>query len=125
MFHSLLSNYSLIFAADAAKSGEGIPGPGIFLIMGSIILLFYMMIIRPQRRQQRQRMEQLKSIVKNDKVVTIGGIHGVVTKAAPDGEYVILRVDDDNNVHLKFAVQAIAKVEKKDGEEGMGNGNKK
>ena len=55
-----------------------------FLMMGSIFLIFYFLVIRPQQKQQKERDEFLKTAAKGDDVVTAGGIHGRV--AAVDGE---------------------------------------
>ena len=64
-----------------AQGGGGLD----FLIMiGSIFLIFYFLVFRPQNKQQKEREAFLKTAAKGDDVVTQGGLHGKV--AAVDGE---------------------------------------
>ena len=49
-----------------------------------MIVLFYFMLIRPQKKQQKQLKAMLDSLAEGDKVVTIGGIHGKVLKLKDD-----------------------------------------
>jgi preprotein translocase subunit YajC len=46
------------------------------ILMG---VIFYFLLYRPQQKEQKKRSEMLNSLKKGDKVVTIGGIHGVIT----------------------------------------------
>ncbi len=50
-----------------------------FLMMGAIFAIFYLLVIRPQQKQQREREAFLKTAAKGDEVVTQGGIHGKVS----------------------------------------------
>lgn len=78
------------------------------LMFGSIGLIFYFLILRPQKREQ-QRAEQMRNALKKgDRVVTIGGIHGVVT--AVDQTNNIVTVQVDKNTKIDFSKQAIATV---------------
>ena len=73
-----------------------------FVMMGLIFMIFYMLVIRPQQKQQREREAFLKTAAKGDEVVTQGGIHGKVSAVDDDvleievarvrGEKVKLRV---------------------------------
>jgi preprotein translocase subunit YajC len=47
-----------------------------FILMAAI---FYFMLWRPQKKEQNRRQKMLNALKKGDKVVTIGGIHGVLT----------------------------------------------
>jgi preprotein translocase subunit YajC len=63
---------------------------GSFLVpMVAIFAIFYFLMIRPQQKQQRQHQEMLKSIQKGDRIVSTGGVHGVVVGASDD----VLTVD--------------------------------
>jgi preprotein translocase subunit YajC len=75
-----------------------------FLIpMAAIFLIFYFLLIRPQQRKQKDHEKLLESVGRGDRVVTTGGIHGVVTGAEKDvltleianlrGERVRIKVD--------------------------------
>lgn len=76
--------------------------------------LLYLMVIRPQQRaakaQQQELADSLKNLKKNDRVVTIGGVHAIVVNASADSPTVTLRVDESNNTTMTFSREAIAKV---------------
>ena len=83
-----------------------------FLIPFVIIILMYQIIVaRPQRREQAKRDELMKSLKKNDPVVTIGGIIGSVVSVSEDGSEVTVKVDD--NARIKFRRDAIRDVIRK------------
>jgi len=84
------------------------------IFFAMIIGLMYIFLILPQRRKQKQHQQMLASLKKNDKVITIGGIHGVV-HSIKDNK-IVLKVDDD--VKLTFSVSAIASVERREEQEG-------
>jgi len=73
-----------------------------FLMMGAIFLIFYMLVIRPQQKQQREREAFLKTAVTGDSVVTQGGIHGKVT--AVDGEVLEIEVARVRGEKVKLRV---------------------
>jgi preprotein translocase subunit YajC len=84
-------------------------GMGSFLLpMVLVFLIFYFIVIRPSSRERKQREAQLSALKKHDRVVTNAGIHGVVVALEDDA--VILRVDDKNNVRMKFSRAAIWQV---------------
>jgi preprotein translocase subunit YajC len=68
------------------QAGEGQGGDplGFLIPMGAIFLIFYFLLIRPQQRKQKEHEKLLKAVGKGDRVVTTGGIHGVVTGEAED-----------------------------------------
>jgi preprotein translocase subunit YajC len=67
---------------------------------------FYLLMIRPQRQQQRRHQEMLSELKPGDEVVTAGGIYGEVKRL--DADRVALEVDDD--VEIVVAKRAIASV---------------
>lgn len=97
----------------AGKGGGGglLGGPMDPLILMLVIgTMFYFLLIRPERRKRREADRMLDSLKKNDKVVTIGGIHGVVVNVAKGSEDVTIRVDDSNNTRLRILRSAISRV---------------
>ena len=72
-----------------------------------IIAIFYFFIIRPQNKKQKETEKMINALKKGDKVVTIGGIHGVVSSTKE--KTVIVKVDD--NCKIEFSRSAIAAVE--------------
>jgi preprotein translocase subunit YajC len=71
-----------------------------------IIAIFYFFIIRPQNKKQKETQKMIDALKKGDKVVTIGGIHGIVS--ATKEKTVIVKVDE--GVKLEFNRAAIAGV---------------
>jgi len=78
-----------------------------FLLIG---LLFYLLMIRPERNRRKQFEEMLKTLKKNDKVVTIGGIYGTVVNVDKDSEDVTLRVDEDSNTRLRILRSSVSRI---------------
>ena len=73
-----------------------------------VFMIFYFLVIRPQSRERKAKDAKIQAISKNAKVVTNAGIHGVVV--ATDDETVTLRVDEKNNVRIRFAKAAIWQI---------------
>ena len=91
--------------ADAAAPAAGPAGTGfewIFLV--GFLVIFYLMIWRPQAKRAKEQKNLLGSLQKGDEVVTTGGIAGKITKVADD--FVVLEVSD--TVEMKFQKGAIA-----------------
>lgn len=76
------------------------------LPFGLIILIFYFFIIRPQNKKQKETEKMLSALKKGDKVVTVGGIHGVISSTKE--KTVIVKVDD--NAKIEFSRNAITSV---------------
>lgn len=87
-----------------------------------IFVVFYLFIIRPQNKKQKETERMISSLKKGDKVMTIGGIYGVISSAKD--KTVIVKVDD--NCKIEFSKSAISSViiEKKAVEEAAANQNK-
>jgi preprotein translocase subunit YajC len=77
-----------------------------------IILIFaimYFFILRPQAKRQKQHQEMLKTLNKNDRVMTAGGIYGTIAGIKEKENVVILEID--KNVKVEVARSSIAKKE--------------
>jgi preprotein translocase subunit YajC len=113
-----LGSLSRLMAAPAG--GEGSAGSSLFsfLPLVAIIAIFYFLILRPQNKKQKETQKMLSALKKGDRVVTIGGVHGVIQSVKEST--VIVKVDE--NTKLEFNRSAIssvssqAKEEKEDGE---------
>lgn len=91
---------SFLIPSAYAQGTVAAPGgdlSGLLLIAG-MFLLMYFMIIRPQRKRQKEHQSLVESVAKGDEILTTGGILGKVTKV--DGDYMVLEVSP--NVELKF-----------------------
>jgi preprotein translocase subunit YajC len=92
-----------ILAQDSDSSGSAgaaIVQLGIFLL---IPVAMYFLLIRPQRRRQREQAAMQSSIDVGDEIMTTSGVYGFITGF--DGDIVWLEVDD--NVQIRIARAAI------------------
>jgi preprotein translocase subunit YajC len=106
MEHPALDGLELLFAM-APQGGEGGGGLISTLIMfGAIFLIFYFMIIRPQQKRAKEKEKLLSNLEKGDKVVTNGGIHGVI--AGLEDKTALLMVSE--NTKIKIDRSAITTV---------------
>jgi len=95
-------------AAPEASGAAGSTGSMMttFVTFGLIIVIFYFLIIRPQKKRDKETKEMLAAIKKGDKVVSIGGIHGTVV--AVKETTVVVKVDD--NTRIEFSRNAISSI---------------
>ena len=83
-------------ATGAPAQPAPAPAPGGNMLTGLlpiilILVVFYFLLIMPQQRQRKKQQEMIAALKAGDKVVVLGGIHGVITR---------LR---DNTLHVKIA----------------------
>lgn len=89
-------------AAPAGQQGSALPT---ILMFAAIILVMWLFMIRPQRKQQKQLQEFRNSLKKGDKVVTVGGIYGEILEV--NEKTALIRVDGD--VKLRVDKQGLVK----------------
>jgi preprotein translocase subunit YajC len=95
-------------AAAPKKAQPDPPGWVQFLPLAFIGIMFYMILLRPQQKEQRRRQETLGSLKKSDKVVTTGGIVGTIADLSQDGRFVTLKVDDSTRIRfLRSAIHGL------------------
>lgn len=97
--------------ADAGQKAQEVPSilPSLLPLI-IIFVVFYFLLIRPQRKEHVRRQEMLSAIKKNDKVITIGGIYGVVTNVNRDADEVTIKVDESTNTKLRMSLSSISRV---------------
>jgi preprotein translocase subunit YajC len=104
----MLFAFQLLFAqADQAQPAFGQQ----LITFMPIILAFaflYFLIMRPARRQQKEQQAMLAALKKNDKVITSGGLIGIVANLKDDE--VTLKVDESSNVRLRVTRGSITRV---------------
>lgn len=59
-------------------------GYGTWIYLLVLVVIMYFLVIRPQQKQKKTREQMLNSLKKNDRIVTIGGIHGRITSVKED-----------------------------------------
>lgn len=71
-----------------------------------IIFIFYFLILRPQQKRQKERAKLLESIKKGDKIITAGGMHGLVEGL--DDKTILVKITD--NVKVKMERSAVTTI---------------
>lgn len=88
--------------------GQGGEGAGM-VQLGFFALLFlvmYLLLIRPQRKKQKEHEQLISSLKKGDKVVTSGGMFGTIFAIDEERNRVVLKISE--NVKLEFLKSSIA-----------------
>ncbi len=95
---------------DAGNGGsEGIGGMlSSFLPLILIFVIFYFLLIRPQSRKAKEHKQTLENLRKGDKVITTGGIHGVIEDI--DGNTITLKIGVKDDVRIKVNRNYVAGV---------------
>ena len=91
---------SVLFAASSNSGGAAIVQLGIFML---IPVAMYFLLIRPQRRRQREQAALQSAIEVGDEIMTTSGVYGFVTGF--DGDVAWIEIDD--NVQIRIARAAI------------------
>jgi len=86
---------------------EGLVGTLLPLI--AMIAVFYFLLIRPQQKQQKQVRDMQAGLQKGDKIVTIGGLHGIVDSL--DEDKIVIKAGDGSR--LTFDRRAVREVVEK------------
>ena len=73
-----------------------------------VFVLFYFLIVVPQRKRQRAVDEMLNNLKPGDKVVTNGGLYGQVVNLSEDKRKVVLKVSENPIVRVDVARSSIA-----------------
>jgi len=99
----------MLFASNAYAQAAGPSEPNpmfTFIMFGGLFLFMYFIIIRPQRKRQKEHNDLIGSLSKGDEVVMTSGMLGKITKL--EGEYLVLEAG--NNQELKFQRVAVHAV---------------
>src|SRR5262249_53337849 len=96
----------MIAAVYFQAGGAGIGG-SFFISLGLVVGILYLLVILPQQRPRKQMAPMVIELENGDKVITNGGIYGVINGI--DGDTIILKIADQ--VKIRIARAAIAQVE--------------
>ncbi|MDH5719124.1 MAG: preprotein translocase subunit YajC [Spirochaetia bacterium] len=94
--------------AGTPQAPEGMPQQGStmsLLFFPLMILVFYFLLIRPQQKKEKQKREMIKTLSKGDKVITRGGIWGVVVGIKNENNIAVVKIAD--NVKIEVSIDAI------------------
>jgi len=115
---SLLTSHFLAMGAPPQQDQD--PVRGFLLMMGPIIgmvVIFYLVAIRPQQKQQKELKKTLDSIKAGDRVLTSGGIFGVVTQVREKN--IVVKIAENTKVEmLRSGIQQVLPNESKEEKKG-------
>ena len=99
----MFSNWPILMGGGAEAGGGGV-----FTLVwfGLIFVLMYLLLIRPQRKKQKDHAKLLEELKKGDKVVTSGGMFGVIFAIDEDKGRIVLKIGND--VKMEFLKSSIA-----------------
>jgi preprotein translocase subunit YajC len=87
-----------------------------------VFIIFWFILIRPQRRREQERLALLDKLQKNDRVMTSGGVFGTVHSVKDN--VIILKIDEDKDVKIRVQKSCIVHVER-DGDVARNGRNEK
>ena len=88
---------------QATDAGGGSAAIMQFVLLGGIFLVFYLFMIRPQQKRQKEEKAFRESLAKGDKVITIGGVHGRIESLDETSALVSV----DGSVKIRFEKTAL------------------
>lgn len=88
--------------------GGGLLGSPMLLVMLGALVLMFVFSSRSKKKQAAKRRDMLGALSKGDKITTIGGVVGTVIEVREDE--LIIKVDETNNIRMRFARWAIRGV---------------
>ncbi len=87
--------------------------PGLLQMLMPIMLiamLFYFLMVLPEKRKRADVSRMQQNLKKNDRIVTIGGILGIVVNTQAGSGKITIRVDETNNTRLEILRSSVARV---------------
>lgn len=98
-------NFLAYAMGGGGTSGGGQGGAfGAFIPLILMFAIFYFLLIRPQQKKSKQHREMIASLKKGDRVVTSGGLHGVITGISDD----VVTMEIAPKVRVKVSRSSIA-----------------
>jgi preprotein translocase subunit YajC len=95
-------------STPAPASGDAASGSNYWVLAPPVVMMivfFYFLVFLPQKKERQKQDSFHKTLKKNDRVVTIGGVVGTIVNVEPEGKLITLRVDD--NTRMSFLREAI------------------
>jgi len=116
--NDLVNFVSALFADGALPASPETPAPGgnsgfnpqILIFIAGFVLLMYVFMILPQKRERNRWNAMIEKMKKNDRVLMSCGIIGTVHTVSKEKNEIVVKVDDDTNTKMTFSLAAVARV---------------
>jgi preprotein translocase subunit YajC len=99
-----MTSLNILLMAPPAEGGQGGGGMQLIIMMVLLFAVFYLFIIRPQTKRNKDLKKFREGIKKGDRVITIGGIHGKVLEVADT----TVIIETEGQGRLKMEKTAVA-----------------
>ena len=96
-----------MFSGGGATSGGG---TSMLIMLVALFVIMYFLMIRPQRKEQKQLQEMLGAMEVGDAVMTTSGFYGIIIDISE--EDVIVEFGNNKNCRIPMRKEAITKIEK-------------
>lgn len=104
MFAQFITEAYAQAGGSGPSSGSGWMSLFPLLLM---VLIFYFLLIRPSQKKEKDRKKMIEALQKGDKVITAGGIYGVISNIKTEENIVVLKIADSTKVEFsKTAIQS-------------------
>lgn len=103
-------NNFLVAAEGATAQTPQMSGLVMIIYIGALGLILYFMMIRPQKKQQKQMQALLSTLAVGDSVLTSSGFYGVVIDVME--EIVIVEFGNNKNCRIPMKKNSIIEIEK-------------
>jgi preprotein translocase subunit YajC len=87
---------SLLIILQGQAAGGG--GMSLIIMMVAIFGVMYFFMIRPQQKKQKQIAQMRNNLQKGDKIITAGGIYGIIVELKEN--YVLIEIDKDVKIRV-------------------------
>ena len=100
-------SHLILMSAQPQNQQGGLPAMLISLVpILLIFVIFWLLLIRPQQKRQKEHQRLLTELKKGDKVVTNSGMYGVISSVNDEKNIVVLKIADD--IKVEFLKSSIA-----------------
>ena len=101
-------------AADTATTGTAAAGTGSLIstvvMMAAMVAIFYFLLIRPQRKKDKQVKDMLAALKVGDRICTIGGLYGTIAALKDDSVTLTMGSLQNTIVIARWAVRSVENV---------------
>lgn len=116
LLYGLTEGAAPVAAAATDAAAEGMPSAGLAEMLSMLLplvlmfVVFYFLLIRPQRKKDKKIKEMLAALKPGDRVCTIGGIYGTISSIKDDTIELSVGRDDVKMVFARWGIRGVEEV---------------